>query len=138
MAVVPSSDVVALRAALVHAEAEAARTRAVNADLAARVALLELQNEKMRRALYGQRSERGQLLVDQLELGLEELEASAGEDEALGARARDWHQRRSVHAGKTVTQAAARASAPASGSSLPLRRAAPAADRTGCRSWAKT
>ena len=59
----------------------------MNADLAARVALLELQNEKMRRALYGQRSERGQLLVDQLELGLEELEASAGEDEALSQRA---------------------------------------------------
>ncbi|MDX7953975.1 IS66 family transposase [Lichenihabitans sp. Uapishka_5] len=86
MAVVPSSDVVALRAALAHAEAEAARTRAANADLAARVALLELQNEKMRRALYGQRSERGQLLVDQLELGLEELEATASEDEALSAR----------------------------------------------------
>ena len=79
-----SSDVTALRAALVHAEAEGARTKAINADLAARIALLELQNEKMRRALYGQRSERGQLLVDQLELGLEELEASAGEDEALG------------------------------------------------------
>ena len=76
-----SSDVTALRAALVHAEAEAARTRAINADLAARIALLELQNEKMRRALYGQRSERGQLLVYQLALTLEELEANAGEDE---------------------------------------------------------
>ena len=50
-----SSDVTTLRAALIHAEAEAARTKAINADLAARVALLELQNEKMRRALYGQR-----------------------------------------------------------------------------------
>lgn len=87
MAAVLSSDVVTLRAALLNVEAEAARIRAVNADLGARVALLELQNEKMRRALYGQRSERGQLLVDQLELGLEELEASAGEDEALGQRA---------------------------------------------------
>jgi transposase len=87
MAAVPSSDVSALRAALLNAEAEAARIRAVNADLAARVALLELQNEKMRRALYGQRSERGQLLVDQLELGYEDLEGNAGEDEALGQRA---------------------------------------------------
>ena len=42
MAAVPSSNVVALRAALLNAEAEAARTRAVNADLVARVALLEL------------------------------------------------------------------------------------------------
>ncbi len=87
MAATLSSDVTALRAALVHAEAEAARTKAINADLAARIALLELQNEKMRRALYGQRSERGQLLVDQFELGLEELEANAGEDEALAQRA---------------------------------------------------
>ena len=69
------------------AKSTADRAKAINADLVARVALLELQNEKMRRALYGQRSERGQLLIDQLELGLEELEASAGEDEALGQRA---------------------------------------------------
>ena len=87
MAAAPISDVTALRAALLDAEAEAARAKAINADLVARVALLELQNEKMRRALYGQRSERGQLLIGQLELGLEELEASAGEDEALGQRA---------------------------------------------------
>ncbi len=86
MAAAPFSDVTALRAALLDAEAEAARAKAINADLAARVVLLELQNEKMRRALYGQRSERGQLLIDQLELGLEELEASAGEEEALGQR----------------------------------------------------
>jgi transposase len=87
MAAAPSSDVSTLRAALLDAEAEAARAKAISADLAARVALLELQNEKMRRALYGQRSERGRLLIDQLELGLEELEASAGEDEAMGQRA---------------------------------------------------
>ena len=87
MAAMPSSDVTALHAALANALAEAARAKAINADLAAQVALLELQNEKMRRALYGQRSERGALLIDQLELGLEELEASAGEDEALGTRA---------------------------------------------------
>lgn len=87
MAATLSSDVTTLRAALLDAEAEAARTKAINADLAARVALLELQNEKMRRAPYGLRSERGQLLIDQLELGLEELEEDAGEDEAFGARA---------------------------------------------------
>lgn len=34
---------------------EVARIKAINADLEARNALLELQNEKMRRALYGQR-----------------------------------------------------------------------------------
>ena len=84
MTAASSSDVTMLRTALANAEAEAARTRAINADLAARVALLELQNEKMRRALYGQRAERGHLLVDQLELAYEETEATASEDETYG------------------------------------------------------
>ncbi len=86
MAAVPFDDVATLRAALARAEADAARTKAVNADLAARIALLELQNEKMRRALFGRSAERGRLLVDQLELGFEELETTAGEEEALAAR----------------------------------------------------
>ena len=51
MTAASSSDVTVLRTALANAETEAARTRAINADLAARVALLELENEKMRRAL---------------------------------------------------------------------------------------
>ena len=82
-----SSDLETLRAALAAAQAEAARAQAIASDLAARVALLELQNEQMRRALYGRRAERRRLIVDQLELGYEELEASASEDQALGARA---------------------------------------------------
>jgi len=76
-------DFEALKAELAVARADAARVKAINADLEARNALLELQNEKMRRALYGQRSERARQLIDQLELGFEELEASASEDEAL-------------------------------------------------------
>jgi len=87
MAAVPFDDIATLRAALARAEADAARTKAVNADLAARIALLELQNEKMRRALFGRSAERGRLLVDQFELGFEELETTAGEDEALAAKA---------------------------------------------------
>ena len=67
--------------------ADAARARAVASDLEARNALLELQNAQMRRALYGQRAERGRLVVDQLELSYEELEASASEDEALAQHA---------------------------------------------------
>ena len=46
-----------LRERLAAAEAvaaEVARIKAINADLEARNALLELQNEKMRRTLYGQ------------------------------------------------------------------------------------
>ncbi|OZA71956.1 MAG: hypothetical protein B7X78_02255, partial [Sphingomonadales bacterium 39-62-4] len=44
--------------------AEVARIKAINADLEARNALLELQNEKMRRTLFGQRSERTRHLLD--------------------------------------------------------------------------
>ena len=82
----PSDDVQALRAALFEAQAEAARVRAINADLEARNALLELQNAQMRRTLYGQRAERAVQLIDQMELGFEELEASATQDE-LAAQA---------------------------------------------------
>lgn len=84
----PPDDVQALRAALAQAQADAARIRAVNADLEARNALLELQNAQMRRALYGQRAERSIQLVDQLALTFEELEASATEDELSAQAAR--------------------------------------------------
>jgi transposase len=67
--------------------AEVARIKAINADLEARTALLELQNEKMRRALYGQRSERSRQLIDQMELAFEECEAAASEDEVFAALA---------------------------------------------------
>ena len=43
--------------------------------------------EKMRRQLYGQRSERGARQLDQMELELEELEASLAEDELAAERA---------------------------------------------------
>ncbi|MDF0491538.1 IS66 family transposase [Sphingomonas sp. H39-1-10] len=69
------------------AMAEAARAKATAADLEARNALLELQNAQMRRALYGQRSERGSRLIDQFELAFIDAEATAAEDEALAARA---------------------------------------------------
>jgi transposase len=74
-----------LRAA--EAEAEATRVKAINADLVARNAHLELQNAKMRRAMYGPRSERFQRLIDQMELEFEELEATATEDEILAQQA---------------------------------------------------
>jgi transposase len=46
------------------------------------VAHLKLLIAKMKRDRFGQSSERGQRLLDQMELQLEELEASAAEDEA--------------------------------------------------------
>jgi transposase len=94
MKVALSPDILTLRAQLgdaeqrAHiAEAEAANAKAVNADLLARNALLELQIEKLKRDRFGARSERSARLIDQMELAFEELEASANEAEALAADA---------------------------------------------------
>src|SRR5262245_41519207 len=48
---------------------------------------LQLVIAKMKRAMFGPRSERSQRLIDQLELQLEELAAAVGEDEARAAAA---------------------------------------------------
>ena len=88
------SEIRTLRAALAAAEAraaaeaaEAARERAVLANAEAMIAAQKLEIEKLRRALYGVRSERKARLLDQLELQLEELEATATEDELAAERA---------------------------------------------------
>ena len=70
-----------------EAEAKAARVLAINADLLARNAHLELMNAKMRRGAYGTSSERGRRILDQLELANEEAEADASEAELLAAQA---------------------------------------------------
>ena len=98
------SDLKALRAALAASEARAdamaaevvrAQAMATRAQAAASgnetvIATLKLEIEKLRRALYGHRSERSARLLDQLELQLEEIEAAATEDElaAEGTAAR--------------------------------------------------
>jgi transposase len=64
--------------------AERAARLAVEADRssgAALIAHLTLQIEKLRRELYGTRSERTARLLEQMELQLEELEADATEDD---------------------------------------------------------
>ena len=50
------------------------------------IAHLKLQIEKLKRALYGQKSESKARLLDQLELQLEELEAGASEDDLAAER----------------------------------------------------
>ncbi len=72
------------RAAADRAEAEAAAVRAQLSGDAALIAHLRLEIARLNRTLYGQRSERTQRLIDQYELQLEELEASAATD-ALAA-----------------------------------------------------
>ena len=87
-------DIAALRTALAEAQAKAAdaearlaQAEAKRSDDRARIAALTLQIEKLQRELYGQRSERKARLLDQLELELEELEASASEDEVAAEQA---------------------------------------------------
>jgi len=67
----------------------AARLQAI-ADLSSTEALishLKLEIEKLRRTLYGTRSERKARLLEQMELQLEELEATATEDELAAEQA---------------------------------------------------
>ena len=78
---------VAERAARFEAEAKAALATAQVSGAEAVIAHLKLAIEKMRRELYGSRSERGHKLLDQMEFELEDLEASAAEDEAAAEMA---------------------------------------------------
>src|SRR5271163_1077191 len=75
------------RAARLEAEAVAARAQAVNSNTEALIAHLKLAIEKLRRELYGTRSERTARLLDQMELQLEDLEAAATEDELAAENA---------------------------------------------------
>jgi len=73
-------DTDALKAALIE-------TRARLSGAEALIEHLQLVIAKMKRAIYGPRSERSQRLLDQLELELEELAAAVSEDEAKANRA---------------------------------------------------
>lgn len=81
-------DITALKAALAAAEAradkaesEAAHAKALASCTAAMVEHLKLEIAKLKREQYGQTSERGARLVDQIEFQLEDLEASSAEDD---------------------------------------------------------
>jgi transposase len=70
----------ALKAALIEARAKLSGAEAL-------IEHLQLVIAKMKRELFGPRSERSQRLLDQLELQLEELVAAAAEDETAKAEA---------------------------------------------------
>ena len=74
-------EVEALQAALAAWQARAAAAEAKVSDAQAQIAAPTLMIEKLRRALYGRRSERSERLLGQLELELDELTASATEDD---------------------------------------------------------
>jgi transposase len=69
------------RAARLDAEAKAARATANMSSAEALITHQKLVIEKLKRELYGSRSERTRKLLDQMELELEEMEATAREDE---------------------------------------------------------
>jgi transposase len=79
--------ILAERAARLQAEAIAAQAQAANSITESLIAHLKLEIEKLRRVLYGSRSERKTRLLEQMELALEELEAAASEDEVAAERA---------------------------------------------------
>jgi len=82
----PDNDIVALQAALAteRVARQEAEARASSAE--AMVTHLKLLIAKMKRDRFGQSSERGRRLLDQLELQLEELEANATEDAAAAGK----------------------------------------------------
>lgn len=88
------NDIEALKRLVLVGEADLAQVRRDLVEARARessgealIAHLRLTIEKMRREVYGQRSERSARLLDQMELELEELEAAASEDELAAERA---------------------------------------------------
>jgi transposase len=74
-------DTAALKAALIEARAKLVGAQAL-------IEHLQLVIAKMKREMFGPRSERSQRLIDQMELQLEELAADAGEDETKPEAAR--------------------------------------------------
>src|SRR5271155_3001970 len=81
-----AAKVTEIQAEAINWRAEAANARAKLSDNEALIAHLELRIEKLKRELYGPRSERTARLIEQLELELEELVTTASEDE-LAAQA---------------------------------------------------
>ncbi|HVP99787.1 MAG TPA: IS66 family transposase [Roseiarcus sp.] len=82
------AEVAAEKANTAAVDAELTRARAVVANDRSLIALLNLEIEKLKRAIYGPRSERTARLLDQLELQLEEAEADATEDELAAEHAK--------------------------------------------------
>jgi transposase len=78
-----ADDIDALKAALAAERTARQQAEARASGAEAMVAHLKLLIARMKREQYGQSSERGRHLLDQLELQLEELEASGAEDEAI-------------------------------------------------------
>lgn len=95
-------EIDALKAALAAERAARQQAEARASGAEAMVAHLKLLIAKMKRDRFGQSSERGQRLLDQMELQLEELEASAAEDETATAPVDTTARSASDHPGPTA------------------------------------
>jgi transposase len=80
-------EIAVLQTALIAERAARQQAEARASGAEAMVAYLKLLIAKMKRERFGQSAERGRQLLDQLELQLEELEASATEDEVAAGPA---------------------------------------------------
>jgi transposase len=80
-------DAASLKRLLLAREEELVDARAQVSSAQAFIVHLKLQIEKLKRDRFGPRSERSARLLDQLELQLEDLEASATEDELAAEKA---------------------------------------------------
>src|SRR5271167_4646108 len=69
-----------------RAETDLTHAHATTSSAEALIAHLKLEIEKLRRTLYGVRSERKARLLDQLEMRLEDAQADASEDELAAER----------------------------------------------------
>jgi transposase len=81
------TDLAAAHAMILAERAARLEAEAVNTSTEALIAHMKLEIEKLRRALYGHRSERKARLLEQMELRLEELETAAAEDELAAEKA---------------------------------------------------
>ena len=79
-------DMESLKALLRERDAELVEARSSALNAAALIAHLQLSIEKLRRELYGVRSERKARLIEQMEFELEELETDVAEDKGAAAQ----------------------------------------------------
>src|SRR5438034_3697158 len=98
------TDLAEAHALILRQRAELAVVEARASGAEAMIAHLKLVIAKLRREQYGQSSERGRKVLDQLELQLEELEAEtsenavAAEDKAAGVAVKSFARQRPVRA----------------------------------------
>jgi len=132
-------DIEGLKAALIAAIAEAAVAKAKASEDQALIVHLKLEIEKLKRTIYGPRSERtARLLLDQMELRLEELEASAAEDEIAAEQAVAKTTKVAAFSRKRPARKPFPEHLPRERMVVPGRRFALVAAAIGCANWVRT